>query len=83
MVMDLTSLCIRLFDIIFPVIRRYSYSVYMLVRHDSRQELPGTLLHAPFQTAPSGVAYLPEYSMNAYNNIPSMYLSNYMSIINL
>jgi hypothetical protein len=35
----------------------------MFVRHDSIQELPGAPQHAPFPTAPSRVACLPEYFM--------------------
>ena len=35
----------------------------MFSRHDSIQELPGAPQHAPFPTAPSRVAYLPEYFM--------------------
>ena len=35
----------------------------MFSRHDSIQELPGAPQHAPFPTAPSRVACLPEYFM--------------------
>jgi hypothetical protein len=37
----------------------------MFVRHDSIQELPGAPQDAPFPTAPSRVACLPEYLFKA------------------
>ena len=39
----------------------------MFVRHYSIQELPGAPQHAPFPTAPSRVACLPEYFMYCNN----------------